>query len=209
MILSIDVIENKKVLGFYDKAMQELIEFYKFNWHTNTPKIQLFSSRKALDAIWNTKTEDYVVGGGGKEVIHLLSPEAVDKESVHDYSDKFYFELMKHELSHSFYDLIIGERLPVWFDEGLAMYISGQEYDECIKIEYCLDYFDKHSKYQVNEAPSVIAVLIEEYGKDRFIKFIHKLKGVNTEEAFSKLFGEYFGIELGYREINKLISKNK
>jgi len=99
---------NTKVKDFYNKAMKELIDFYGVNWIENTPVIYLIDSRESLDIISGYKTEDWVVGRAlSYNKLLLLSPESYETESSHKYSDEEYYSLLKHELSHLFYIILI------------------------------------------------------------------------------------------------------
>ncbi len=118
---------SSKVEGFYKKAMEDLKDFYMINWDENTPVLFLVDSRKGYDILTNQKTEGWEVGRHlGENKILLISSESYEKESIHRYSDEEYFFLIKHELSHLFYNIFSQGQGPVWLDEGFAIFTSGE-----------------------------------------------------------------------------------
>jgi len=118
---------SSNVENFYKKAMKELKDFYIINWNENTPVLFLVDSRKDYDVLINQNTENWEVGRHiGENKILLITPESYEKESIHKYSDEEYFFLIKHELSHLFYNIFSQGQRPVWLDEGFAIFTSGE-----------------------------------------------------------------------------------
>ncbi len=199
--------DNKKIQDFYDRAMKELIQFYGINWIDNTPVIYVVGSRKDFNIMAGYDTEDWEVGKAYDDnKLLLFSPDSYEKESTHKYSDNEYYSLIKHELSHLFFNIFSTSGEPAWLNEGFAIYTSGQSSKKERPKEYrnFLKYYSTEDKYVYSESGFVVEGLIKKYGKDRVVGFLKRLCDVNSEDSFKKEFEEYFGIELGYGSINGL-----
>lgn len=200
-------LENRKIKDFYDRAMKELIQFYGINWIDNTPTVYVVDSRKDYNVMAGYDTKDWEVGKvyDGNKLL-LLSSDSYEKYSVHKYSDEEYYSLIKHELSHLFFNIFSKNGEPIWLDEGFAMYVSGQlsKKQRPKKFKNFLKYYSYSSEEVYTEAGFVVEGLINKYGKDRVVSFLKRLCDVDSENSFKKEFEEYFGIELGYRNVNRL-----
>jgi hypothetical protein len=199
---------NTKVKSFYDKAMEELIDFYGVNWVENTPVIYLVDSRESFDIISGCKTEDWVVGRAlSYNKLLLLSPESYEKESRHKYSDEEYYSLLKHELSHLFYRVFSQGNGPVWLDEGFAIYTSDQlnTKERPKEFKNFLKYYSHEDGGVYSEAGFVVEGLIKKYEKEKVIGFLKILPNVNSEDSFRNEFEKYFCIELNYKDLQCLL----
>lgn len=198
---------NTKVKDFYNKAMKELIDFYAINWIENTPVIYLVDGRESFDIISGYKTEDWVVGRAlSYNKLLLLSPESYEKESRHKYSDKEYYSLLKHELSHLFYITFSKWKGPIWLDEGFAIYTSNQlsTKERPKEFKNFLKYYSYEDEKVYSESGFVVEELINKYGKEKVIGFLKVLSNVNSEDEFKKEFEKYFGLELDYKSFKEL-----
>lgn len=199
---------NKKVSAFYDRAMEELKDFYGINWNENTPSILLVDSRKEFDILIGKQTEPWVVGTTPRyNELLLLSPESYEKESIHKYSDEEYFSLIKHELSHLFYTILSKGAPPVWLDEGFAIYSSGQlsTKKKPKELKHFLEYYSKVGEDVYPEAGFVVEALFKKYGKEEVLGFIKLLPKFKGEKIFKETFEKYFQLELSYESIGELM----
>lgn len=200
-------LKSKKLENFYEKAMEELIAFYNINWIDNRPRLLFVDKRKDFDLITRSKTESWVVGKAlDFNTILFISPESYEKESIHKYSDEYYYFLIKHELSHLFYSIYSQNKGPVWLDEGFAIYTSG-ELEKKVRpqsFKNFLSYYSEEDEYVYEEAGFVVDVLIKKYGQEMVIEFLKKLPEIENQESFSQQFKEHFGIELSYESIKKI-----
>jgi hypothetical protein len=200
--------KDKKVKEFYKKAMSELKDFYNINWKTNPPIIYLVDSREAFDLIVGDKSEDWVVGKAlSYNQVLFLSPESYQKESCHKYSDEEYYYLIKHELSHLFYNIYSKGYGPVWLDEGFAIYTSGEleTKERPSKLSSFLDYYSYEDAETYAEAGFVVEGLIKKYGKEKVLKFIKKLRGIEKEKHFKDEFEKHFDMSLEYESVDGLL----
>ncbi|MBP8689197.1 hypothetical protein KBH77_02495 [Patescibacteria group bacterium] len=197
--------DNSKVLPFYNEAMKELIDFYGINWVDNTSVIYLVNSREDFNLISGYETEDWVTGRVlSHNKLLLLSPESYEKESIHKYTDKEYYSLLKHELSHLFYMILSQGKGPIWLDEGFAVYVSDQlsTKERPKEFKSFLNYYSHEDKDVYSEAGFVVEGLIKRYGKNRVINFLRRLPNINNKKEFKKEFEEYFKLRLEYKQIN-------
>ncbi len=200
--------KNEKVENFFKKAMEELKTFFLINWVENTPVVFLVESRKDFDVLANQKTEEWVVGQClENNKILLLSPESYERESIHKYSDEEYYFLIKHELSHLFYNIYTKEKGPNWLSEGFAVFSSGElkKKKRVEEFKNFLKYYTDFDQKIYKESGFAVEVLIKKFGKEKVLNFLKKLPSIENEKMFKKYFEEYFDFELGYEGFNKLL----
>jgi hypothetical protein len=206
-----ELYENKDIHKLYNKTIKELEKFYEIKLGNNPPKLILVDTRKEFDSILNEKTENWVVGTViDKNKIVLISPDNYEKESCHKFSKEDYDFLLKHELSHTFYNIYTkgaGLTGPVWLDEGLAIYTSGEliQKEEPKKLKLFLEYYNYDATELYGEAGFVIKKLINTFGKEKIFELLKKLNGIKNEDDFRKVFEKIFQIKLNYEEFNKLL----
>lgn len=204
MIAKLTLNKDPLIEKAYDEGMQMLEDFFEFKWNTNRPYVFIINDRKTIDEILGRKTEPWVVGWTNKDDVFLLDRENFEKESNHIYSDNYYETLVKHELSHLFYEKVgQGFDLPIWLNEGLSIFTSGQlgSKNKPVKFAEFLDFFSKHKKdgkTVYKETGFVVEWLVNKYGKEKLLELIKRTKDYPTEEKFNKLFEEIYKFELSY-----------
>lgn len=206
-VFNVTTSDNKKVEEFYEKAVDELEGFYGIGWNQNPPKIYLVPDRKTFNALYNKETEAWVVGStmSSHNVFYVLSPESYEKESNHKYSDDEYFRLIKHELSHLYSKTLFDSYKPIWFNEGIAIYTSGQNIvkKKPKKFSQFLDFYDKGGGGVYWESGFAVEILINEMGKEKFLKALKGIKTPITEKSFRQYFKKNFSIDLTYDWFNE------
>ena len=115
MIFQIKQKKNKLIEEAYKKSMKELNEFYGINWVENRPKIFIVQNRKEVLAFLGKKYGEWALGWiSGFNALYILDHSYI-KEERKGYSKKDYEMLIKHELSHLFFKIIIKEGYhPIW-----------------------------------------------------------------------------------------------
>lgn len=199
--------KDKRVKAFYDKAMKELISFYNVNWVNNTPVIYLVDSRNDFSVMAGYNTQDWEVGKAfDHNKLLLLSPDSYEKDSSHKYSDNEYYSLIKHELSHFFFNILSNDEKPVWLNEGFAIYTSDQlsKKERPKVLKNFLRYYSYEDKDVYSESGFVVEGLINKYGKDKVLDFLKLLPNVNSEDDFKREFEKYFEMKLEYGSVGKL-----
>ena len=127
-----------------------------------------------------------------------------------------------HELTH----LVVHQatfgpygRLPIWLDEGLAMYNEGEldpylspylqkaiSEDKLISVRtLCSPFSAEHEKAYLSYAQSysLVEYLLDNYGQDKMLKLLTLIKQGNTcDEALTKVYGfDVDGLDSRWREM--------
>lgn len=211
MPFKIQYFEDKFIDTNYKIALEELNQFFGFNWIQNTPKVFIIESRKLFDQLLDRKTEKWLVGCTPNHSVYLLDRQKFNTETDNSYSDEIYIALLKHELCHLFFSKIShGVHNPNWLDEGISIYLSGQnklrkkvptKFNNFLKF-YKIDTIDKDSVY--DESGFVVETLVKKIGKNKILNLIKSCKIANTKEKFEISFKEIYNFDLNYNSINKL-----
>lgn len=211
MIYKIDKYEDLFIREIVNESIKELDEFYKVKLGVE-PSVVVVDSRKTIDDFHIEKTEPWVVAWVSNEnnIVYILDRHNFEKESNHSYSDETYKCLVKHEISHFYFDKLSERKyyLPawIWFLEGVPIYSSGQLRlkKRPTKFSHFLDCKIKGPKVVYRESGFVVDLLIKHQGKEKLLEFIKSLKNIKTEEEFNINFEKTFGFELNYDNLNKL-----
>ncbi|MGM0482871.1 MAG: hypothetical protein ACQEP6_03355 [Patescibacteria group bacterium] len=212
MIFELKQNKSKFIEEAYSLSMKELRSFYEVDWVRNIPKVYILNSREDIDAVRGEKTERWVIGWvEGFNTLYLLNFLKIKTESSHKegYSKREYAALIKHELSHLFFKILVknGYR-PIWLWEGVAIYTSEQNEFKTRpeKFSQFLDFYDKHKEGKRSvyyESGFFIELLIEKFGKTKFLNFLRSLQKIKNKKEFDSLFFKTFKFRLNYKEINK------
>jgi hypothetical protein len=215
MIFNLDEKKDNFLEKIYNESMKELDAFFDLGWVRNTPFIFVVPDRQVIDKLRREKTEEWVVAWAStsSRIIYVLDRKNFEKESNHKYSSEEYAALIKHELTHMFISayLKVYELKPRWLSEGIAIYLSGQNKFKTRpkKFEKFLEFYGAYGKGIYHESGFFLELLIEKFGKDKFLELIKLLKEIKSEKNFNKKFKEIYGFNLNYLEINKLYENKK
>lgn len=173
------------------------------------PIIFILDSRKDIDKIRSKKTDKKLVGWFWQDRhIFILKKSKFTKESV--FPESYFNNVLKHELSHFFFYQITKSSSPAWLNEGLACYLSAQNYKDTVsdeeinKLINCYYDFDR-SLFKASTL--LVESLINLKGKDVFIDFIKNIS-VNTEiSSFKKLFKRFYDINFNEKNIVKILKQ--
>jgi hypothetical protein len=211
MIFKIQSIKDEFLEYIYNESIKDLNDFYEINWTNNLPKIFVVDDRNTIDLLKNKKTERWVRGWAEGNKIYILNKDNTEKESSHKYNPEEYSAFIKHELSHSFYNVLAEKNYrPIWLNDGVAVYISGQnKFNKRKPKEFCkfLEFYDHGDNELYYESGFFIEFLVEKFGKEKLLNLIKESKNAKTETKFSELFVKEYGFELTYKEINKSFYK--
>jgi hypothetical protein len=212
MIFKIQRVKDNFLEEVYKNAMFDLNIFFELKWIYFCPRIIIIDDRKTFDELMQKKTERWVVGWSENRNVFLLNKEKMEKESSHKkYSEKAYEALIKHELTHSFFNVVSGyaKNAPKWLTEGIAIYLSKQNQfkKRPIKLKNFLEYYYKSDSGMYYESGFVIELLIKNFGKKNFLNLIKSLKNIKTKKDFDKLFKIIYGFGLSYKKFNVLLLK--
>ncbi|MEA2112409.1 MAG: hypothetical protein U9P50_00335, partial [Patescibacteria group bacterium] len=209
--------KNKFIEEAYKDSMKELNVFYEINWVRNMPKVFILKSRQEINAIRAEKTRDWVTGWvDGFNTLYVLDIVKIKTESSHKkgYSKKEYVALIKHELSHLFSNVLVRSGYqPTWLWEGTATYTAGQDEFKVKpeKFGQFLYFYEQHVKGKQTvyyESGFFVGMLVEKFGKKKFLNFLKSLQKIKNRKEFDALFLKTYKFKLSYQEINR-IYKNK
>ena len=210
MIYRLKEQKDKFVEKIYRESMKELSSFYGANWAYSRPNVIITESRKQINQLKDIKTERWVVGWSSGQSVYILDRKKINTESDHTYRKAEYIALLKHEISHSFYNIISGgKHNPRWLCEGVAIYTSGQNKFKkpLVKFNNFLDFYDKGGSGIYYESGFAVELLVKKYGKKKLLKLIGSLDTVKNKNDFSKLFKKIYGFSPSYKEFNSLLKK--
>jgi hypothetical protein len=207
MIFTIQSRDEKFLEKIYNQATEELNDFFELNWEKNKPRIFLVKDRKSINKLMERKTQDWIVGWVNKMDVFVLDKDNYEKESCHKYSEKEYFNSIKHELAHVFTQVFSGifnkQIQPDWLWEGVAIYLSNQNKTKRrpLKLKEFLRYYSHKNKNSsvYNESGFAVEFLVKNFGKQKLLNLIKSLKDIDSEEKFAKKFKEIYGFELNYK----------
>lgn len=191
-----------------EESFQEMDEYFDRRWVNNRPQLFILKDRKTINELRNETTNSWVIGfGGGKSgKMYVLDKEGFERESSHKYSQESYALTIKHELTHCYVDLLIGNyRNPVWLNEGFVCNVN-REYEHFKKpqeFQHFLSCFDNHGKGAYDEGTWFVKMLLDQFGKKKMIEFHKQLKAKLNEKEFNQLFEKVYGFKLEYGDVNK------
>lgn len=207
MAYKIKEFKNKKVDETYERCMAELAGFYGLKITRNRPRIIIVESRAIIDSLKGSKTEEWLVGWLDGRNVFLLDQSKMETESCHGkYNNEQYKALIKHELSHAFTrSLSWPGYIPAWFNEGIAIYVSGQnKFKEPInRFDKFLDSYDKTERDVYKEAGFAIELLVNDFGKKKLLALIKRLKGIKNKSVFIRAFKDIYGFLPSYAKFNE------
>lgn len=211
MSLKIELIEDEFVNKIYKESVDDLNKFYGINWVHHLPVVIVVKDRKSIDLLKGEKTEPWLVGWAEGNKVFILDHNNFATESNHEYSPATYHSLLKHEISHTFYRILSqGNMKPVWLCEGVAIYTSGQNKEkrlvECF-TEF-LNFHENGGERVYFESGFAVELLVKEFGKEKLLNLIKRLKSAISKKDFTTLFIRVYGIKPTYKEFNKLFKKH-
>ena len=205
-VFKIQTIKHARIENFLRKSKKELDKF--FGIEVNMPKVFLLDSRQEINRYWGEKTEKWEVGWVKNNFIFILNPQKYTKESNHKNSAGFW-KTIKHEHCHIYYKEIVGGNRPIWVNEGLAGYLSGQ-IEARPNIKEALEIVDLYNTKRNNTRKYKVGYfwvkfLIQRFGQKKFLQLLKLLKEKNTEKEFKGIFYKIYKIRFNKKELQKNI----
>lgn len=198
---------NKKLNGFLLETQKELSDFFGITIKEK-PNIFFLHSRKEIDTIWGKKTEPWFCAWAKDSNIYILHPSVYTKES--DHTIAHFWQTIKHESSHLYFKQFTGINYPKWLNEGLACYLAGQKkknptLEDAVKV---FDYFRKGGSQVYGIGYFWVKLLIEKFGKKKFITFLKQFNSGIDEQKFAATFHTTYKIRFNKKELEILFRKN-
>lgn len=211
MLYHLRQVKDTFIERVYKKALKDLGDFYGIKWSTNQPGIIIVDDRKTIDLLQGRETERWEVGWTeGWRKLYILNKTNLGKESDHTYSREYYTGLIRHELSHLFFDKLSSRGMnAMWLREGTAIYTSGQLKlrKRPKKLISFLEYYDTVGRALYDEAGFAVETLVKKYGKDKLFELIRELKTVKSQRQFNTAFKKIYGFRLNYAVINAIFNR--
>lgn len=136
-----------------------------------------------------------------------MNKDNLETESNHKYDPEKYNALIKHELSHSFYNILSGNsHKPVWLCEGVAIHTSGQNKFKKQPVEFkeFLQFYENGGNGVYGESGFFVQFIIEKFGKEKLLNLVKESKKIKSEEEFNQISSKEYGFGLNYDEINRI-----
>lgn len=210
MAFYVNYVQDSFIDKIYEEAIKQLNDFFGFKWTEKKPKIYVVQDRKTLNMLLQKKTKNWVTGWSDKKDIFILNRNNYEKESSEPYEDKYYRGLIIHELVHAYFNTITQDNYePMWISEGIARYLAGEyKYKEKPKqFSIFLSFFKLSVNNNVyHESGYAIQLLVEKYGKNKFIELIKHFPTITSENVFNTIFKKVYGFELNYNNFNQLLN---
>ncbi len=161
-------------------AFSTLSDFFGSENIPDGVKINLIYSREEFNTEnGRDETPSWMVGFARKNVIHIFSPNVIEKFSPEHPKSSFQ-PLLIHELTH----IVISsfnKKIPIWLNEGLPLNVAQQEKYNKIKNgdwdffinasgKINFDEFAKHGGYRISYW--LVKTLLEIVGKHKIIEFL-------------------------------------
>lgn len=207
-MLKAKIYKNNKLEKLLERYLDEIEKFFNITKPYNKPIFILLETREIINCAYGRETEDWVVGWSSGKYIFLLDPENYEKENKYQYSEEEYSQLVKHEITHFFYNALVGTTNPRWLLEGIGSYISGQTNrykDKLTQFEFFLSYYSNTDSRIYKEAGFVVKTLIDRFGKEKLLDFIKALRGNKSPQDVEKVFQEIYRLDLSYSNMNKIL----
>lgn len=157
--------------------------------------------------IWGKKTEKWFVGAAKNNNIYIFNPKVYAKESTHK-KEKFW-ETLKHEYCHTYYNQVTKSIYPLWLNEGLASHVSGKKLilkkDGSYELLDVFRYYDKMDRGCYMVGQFWVEYLIKKYGKKRLVELINSCAGNMNQHKFTSMFKKIYGFKFDKQTFIKLL----
>lgn len=167
------------------------------------------NSRQQFDDIVGRPTLPFETAFSSENLIFMMAEDVFEQESNKKFNYQNNLLTVRHEVCHKFFRRLVWRTQPVWLNEGVAIYLSGQ-YKNKKPVDKFTNFLMFDSKNAIDdlsvyqESGFVVEKLINKFGKEKFINFLTTLRGIPDNSLVYSKFQEAFGLELNYDNINKL-----
>jgi len=210
MIFKLKQEKNKLLEKAYNNGLKKLNSFFNQDFKKGKIEVFIIKDRKMINLLLGRKTASWVVGWVNGTAVYLLDRKNFQKESSHHkYSEKEYSALLVHEMCHVFYRFVPGNPKPSWLNEGISVFLSGQNRFKKTpkKLSKFLKSYDKTEEGVYDESGFFIELLIKKFGKKKLFELIKSAQNCKNQKLFSVAFRRIYKFNLTYNEINKLYNK--
>ncbi len=185
------------LMSIADSWALQVLDFFRYQ-PSSSIDIILFSNEEDLKGVLRIPQGQSAIGAYAGGMINLLSPDS--QEGMDESTDPM-ANVFVHELAHLVLDEICKGNYPLWFTEGSALYLEyvllDYEWGSGLaerpnytmeELTYRFSNLDDHMAYR--QSFLLVKGLIQEYGQDSYLEFLHHLgQGAKFETAMKDVFG--------------------
>lgn len=196
---------------YQDTINEAVLEYEKYFGIKLQQKLCLIflNSRQQFDDITGRKTEPFETGYSASNLIFMMAEDVYEQQSNKKFDQKKYLLSLRHEVCHKYFQQLARKSQPIWLNEGVAIYLSGQlpNHKKINKFSNFLlfdnsNYIDGKDVYQ--ESGFVVEKLVSTFGKEKLLNLINNCRNISKYDDFKKAFLSIYGLELNYKNINEL-----
>ncbi len=153
----------------FTKLCDQIVRIRQIFQFSSTVRIQQVNRKHDIEILVGGKVPDWVIGLSAGRQIWIL------KESQWKHQDMNLRELILHEFVHIACNQSLKRELPLWINEGLAVYFSGQYKSfklKNFKINYDMNFYDLSYEDENLYCISILLIraFIQEYGETTLIE---------------------------------------
>lgn len=159
-------------------------------------RIQVIYSKEQFE-FYKGFFQDWMVGTASKQNLWILSKNVIENLTIH--KKECFNKVLAHELAHIYVNAI-SPFVPIWLNEGIAVYMSENLLKRKEKIKQkeikILNLFNKDNNQKEMQlknyiiAPCFVEYLIKKHSKNKFMDFLKKFK---PELDINKISKDCFG----------------
>lgn len=207
MVFTIERNPDKRLDRIFASSVRNLNRFFGLKWKRDLPRVFIMKDRRTIDALYEKKTERWIIGFNDARYVFALDNASMEKESSHlRRSPKEYASLINHEMCHAFFSRLSGGvTTPKWLNEGVALYTSGQIKFKPKTFKEFLKFFGRNGKGVYGEAGYAVKILTEKFGKPKLLKLIKRLGHAKTRTSFNAEFNKIYGFAPTYKNFDDLL----
>jgi hypothetical protein len=191
-----------------DTAVEEFEKYFDIKLPLKLCLIFL-NSRQQFDDIIGRETKPFETGYSTFNLIFMMAEDVYEQQSNKKFNLQKNLLTLRHEVCHKYYQKLAWTTQPVWLNEGLAIYLSGQlsNHNQVETFSNFLlfkssNFIDGKDVYE--ESGFVVEKLILKFGKEKLFDFIKLCRNNSGDEEFNKHFLSVYGLELNYDNLNNL-----
>ncbi len=190
------------------EAVDEFEKYFGVSLYQKTCIIFL-NSRQQFDDVIGRKTLPFETAFSSENLIFMMDQSVYESESNKKFNLESDLLTVRHEVCHKFFRRLVWRTQPVWLNEGVAIYLSGQLKNKqpVVKFNNFLLFENTNSidnQTVYDESGFAIRKIVEKFGKDKFIDFLISLRGISDNKMVYPKFSALYGFELSYDNINNL-----
>lgn len=200
--------QNKNMEKFLQSTQEELDRFFKIKM--DRPFIFFINSRKEIDEMWGKKTERWLTGWVKQGNIFILDPIVYTRESDHK-NIKHFWQTLKHEHCHLYYQQLTGINYPKWLSEGLSCYLADQIKPAPNKAEALaiFQYYRKTNSQVFKVGYFWVNLLLKKFGEKKMLMLLKHLCPNMTLQKFKNSFYKTYGFRFNKKDFSVLLDSNK